>query len=134
MKNFIFVIIIFFYFSGTSQTLIFLSLKSEWEIDPLRISCKALTDSFASVPDLLKPGMTEVEFAELFGALFRKSSYGGCSKMLTFNQVFWFDNIVSGKSGVSLRISTIQLSTKALLQRIIPWRGYKLIERDERYL
>ncbi|MCK5096465.1 MAG: aminopeptidase P family protein [Desulfobacteraceae bacterium] len=74
-------------------------IKSKWEIDLLRISCKALTQGFASVPELIKQGMTEIELAGLFEAQLRKQGYGGCSKMRAFNQDFLFGNIVSGKSG-----------------------------------
>ena len=60
------------------------------EIDLLRKACKAFTQGFASVPEIIKEGMTEVEFAGLFEAQLRKRGYGGCSEMRTFNQDFFW--------------------------------------------
>jgi len=74
-------------------------IKSKWEIDLLKIACNALTESFATVPALLKQGMAEVEFAGLFEAQLRKRGYGGCSKMRAFNQDFFLGTMVSGSSG-----------------------------------
>jgi Xaa-Pro aminopeptidase len=107
-------------------------IKSKWEIDLLKISCKALTECFATVPGLLKQGMTEVEFAGLFEAQLRKRGYGGCSKMRAFNQDFLFGNIVSGKSGSVPSYFDGPVGGEGVTPANNPHgAGYKKIEGDE---
>ena len=107
-------------------------IKSKWEIDLLRIACKALTQGFASVPDILKQGMSEVEFAGLFEAQLRKRGYGGCSKMRAFNQDFLFGNIVSGKSGGIPSYFDGPVGGEGVTPANNPHgAGYKKIERNE---
>jgi len=74
-------------------------LKSGWEIDLLRNSCRILDSAFSMVPGMLKEGMAEIELASRFEAYMRRNGYGGASKMRAFNQDFLFGNLVSGSSG-----------------------------------
>jgi Xaa-Pro aminopeptidase len=107
-------------------------IKSRWEIDLLRTACKALTHGFGKVPALLKPGMTEIEFAGLFEAQLRKSGYGGCSKMRAFNQDFLFGNIVSGISGSIPTYFDGPVGGEGLTPANNPHgAGWKKIQRDE---
>ena len=74
------------------------SIKSDYEIDLIRKSCKNNDNGFKKVPLMVQEGMTEVELAGLFEAQLRKGGLGGGTKIRTFNQDFLFGNIVSGSN------------------------------------
>lgn len=62
------------------------SVKSQWELDQMRICGKRLADAFAETPKFIRQGMRELDFAAEFEYLLRKSGLGGFLRIRGFNQ------------------------------------------------
>lgn len=74
-------------------------IKSDYEIDLIRESCRLNDTVFKKVPAMIHEGMSEVELAGLFEAQLRNGGLGGSTKIRTFNQDFLYGVIVSGSNG-----------------------------------
>lgn len=79
----------------------FRSVKSDWELERMRHAGAQLSRVFASVADLLKPGMREVDLAAEFEAGLRRIGGEGLVRMRAFNQELFMGLVVSGPSGSS---------------------------------
>lgn len=75
------------------------SVKSAWELERMRHAGAQLSRVFASVADLLKPGMREVDLAVEFEAGLRSVGWAGPVRMRAFNQEIFMGLVVSGTSG-----------------------------------
>lgn len=62
------------------------SVKSVWEMEQMRLSGKGLAAAFAEIPKILKPGMSELDFAAGFEHLMRRTGIGGLFRIRGFNQ------------------------------------------------
>lgn len=74
------------------------SVKSAWELAQLRISGERLCGVFAQVPQFLKPGMRELDFAAEFECRLRKAGNEGYVRMRAFNQELFQGLAVAGES------------------------------------
>jgi Xaa-Pro dipeptidase len=61
-------------------------VKSDWELQQMRLSGSMLSDAFSRIPDFLKPGMREIELAAEFESLVRRAGIGGYLRIRGFNQ------------------------------------------------
>jgi Xaa-Pro dipeptidase len=62
------------------------SVKSSWELEQMRMSGRMLADAFSRIPDLLNPGMRELDLAAEFEYRLRKAGIGGYLRIRGFNQ------------------------------------------------
>ena len=75
------------------------AVKSPWEADRIRASA-ALADAVAGlIPGILRPGLTEVEFAGRVEAEARRLGHEGYIRMRGFNQEIFYGQTLSGASG-----------------------------------
>lgn len=75
------------------------SVKSEWELERMRHGGAQLSRAFAMIPDLLQPGMREVDLAAELEAVLRRIGGEGLIRMRAFNQEMFMGLVVSGTSG-----------------------------------
>lgn len=75
------------------------AVKSEYEIDRMRRSGLLARQVYARIPQLMKPGQSEIELA---GLITREAYAGGHQnylRMRSFDQVMYTWHVISGKSG-----------------------------------
>jgi len=74
-------------------------LKSSLEIEWLRQAAEQLNSVIKEVPDLLRPGMTELELSIELEYRLRRAGHQGFMRMRAWNQELFFGHILSGPSG-----------------------------------
>ncbi|MDO9462507.1 MAG: Xaa-Pro peptidase family protein, partial [Deltaproteobacteria bacterium] len=74
-------------------------LKSPIEIEWLRQAAGQLNSVIKEVPDLLRPGMTELELSVELEYRLRRAGHQGFMRMRAWNQELFFGHILSGQSG-----------------------------------
>lgn len=62
------------------------SVKSEWELQQMRISGQMLAEAFSAIPEFLRPGMRELDLAAEFEYRLRSLGIGGSLRIRGFNQ------------------------------------------------
>jgi Xaa-Pro aminopeptidase len=77
------------------------SIKSTWELERMRHGGVQLSRVFASIVDILQPGMREVDLAAEFEARLRRIGGEGYVRMRAFNQELFMGLVVAGSSGSS---------------------------------
>ncbi len=75
------------------------AVKSSFEIKQIQHVSDMMDKVFASVPDFLRPGMTEVELAGQLEARLRKEGHQGLVRVRGFNQDFHYGCLLSGPNG-----------------------------------
>ncbi len=75
------------------------SVKSEWELERMRHGGVQLSRAFAMIPDLLQPGMREVDLAAELEAALRRIGGEGLIRMRAFNQEMFMGIVSAGASG-----------------------------------
>ena len=76
------------------------SVKSEFELEQLRISGASLSSVFKQVPEFLKPGMRELDLAAELEYRLRKAGNEGFVRMRAFNQEL-FGGLAVSAAGAS---------------------------------
>jgi Xaa-Pro dipeptidase len=72
------------------------SVKSEYELSIMREAARLNDDMFAHIPEILREGMSEVEFAGLLEAFYRKQGHQGFVRVRGFNSEVFYGHIMSG--------------------------------------
>jgi Xaa-Pro dipeptidase len=71
-------------------------IKSEYELEIIRQAGRLNDSMYAAVGDIIKEGMTEVEFAGLLEAHYRKNGHQGLVRIRSFNNDIFYGHIMSG--------------------------------------
>lgn len=71
-------------------------VKSEYEIQIIRQAARLNDAMFAQVGEILKDGMSEVEFAGLLEAYYRKNGHQGIVRVRSFNTDVFYGHLMSG--------------------------------------
>lgn len=72
------------------------TIKSPFELDLMRQAASMNQEVYASVPHILKEGMSELEFSGLIEAEFRKRGHQGFVRVRSFNQEVFYGHVMSG--------------------------------------
>ncbi len=75
------------------------SIKDDHELECIRGACTQAHNALKKVPEILRPGMTELELASLIEAELRRQGHCGLMRMRIWNQEMGMDQVVSGSSG-----------------------------------
>jgi Xaa-Pro dipeptidase len=75
------------------------SIKSEWEISQIRAIQPLARAMLAAIPQLLEPGLTEIEFAARLEGFARARSHQGRSWLRAYAQEMYWGQILAGASG-----------------------------------
>jgi Xaa-Pro dipeptidase len=107
------------------------SIKSEYEIGLLRESA-ALADAVcARLPDLLREGLTEAEFAGRVEAQARALGHEGIIRMRGFNQEMFYGQLLGGPSGAVPSFLDTPLSGSGLSAAVAQGVSMRRIGRGE---
>ncbi|MGO8881549.1 MAG: M24 family metallopeptidase [Desulfomonilaceae bacterium] len=71
-------------------------VKSGYELDLMRRAAELNDAMFSSVRDILKVGMTEVEFSGLLESFYRSRGHQGLVRVRSFNNEVFYGHIMSG--------------------------------------
>ncbi|MDA8406899.1 MAG: Xaa-Pro peptidase family protein [Deltaproteobacteria bacterium] len=71
-------------------------IKSDYELNLMRRAAELNDSMFNSVQDILKEGMTEVEFAGLLESFYRSRGHQGLVRVRSFNNEVFYGHIMSG--------------------------------------
>lgn len=74
------------------------AIKSAYEIELLRKAGELNDSMFAYAKEVLRPGITEVEFAGILEAFFRKREHQGLVRVRSFNSEVFYGHIMSGEN------------------------------------
>lgn len=77
------------------------AVKSPYEIGIMREAAVLLNTVFAAVPNVLREGISEVEFAAFLEAVARMEGHIGLLRMRYFNQENFYGHVLSGESGAT---------------------------------
>ena len=75
-------------------------IKSSWEIENLRQAARMTAALVRAVPDLLIPGLTELELASRLESFLRQKGHQGYIRTRGFNQEVFYGHVLSGPEGV----------------------------------
>jgi Xaa-Pro aminopeptidase len=71
-------------------------VKSEYELGMIKLAARMNDALYSAVGDILKEGMSEVEFAGLLEARYRKNGHQGFVRVRSFNSEVFYGHIMSG--------------------------------------
>ncbi len=116
---------------ATYQIKIQRAIKSEYEIDLIR-KASAMADKVAShVPKILKPGLTEIEFAGMVEAYARSLGHQGIIRMRMFGNDLFYGHIMAGASAAVPSYFASPTGGKGLSPAISQGPGFNIIKKNE---
>jgi Xaa-Pro dipeptidase len=74
--------------------------KSPWEIENLLQAAQMMTRMVQKVPQILRPGIKEIELAGKLEAFLRQEGHQGYIRSRGFNQEIFYGHVLSGPEGV----------------------------------
>ncbi len=77
-------------------------VKSAYEIEQISRAAAILDEAFAVVPELLRPGLTELELAAELEYRLRLLGHQGLIRLRNFTLEMFFGHVLSGHSGLEL--------------------------------
>ena len=75
------------------------AVKSAWEVEQIRAACSQVAEALEIVPEVLKPGIPELELAACVEAELRRRGHPGYSRMRGWNQELGYGQFLSGPDG-----------------------------------
>jgi Xaa-Pro dipeptidase len=106
-------------------------IKSQYEIDLLRISGRKMSEVFAAIPAMINQGMTEVELAAKIEGMARSMGHMGYINMRAFNNAPFFGQLMSGWSAAVPSAFDGATGGPGLTPIQPQSSGYKTIEKNE---
>ena len=77
-------------------------VKSAYEIEQISRAAAILDESFAAVPELLRPGLTELELSAALEYRLRLLGHQGLIRLRNVNLEMFFGHVLSGHAGLEL--------------------------------
>ena len=75
------------------------SIKSAWEIEQIETAAGMTRDTFDYMRKIIRPGLTEMQFAGMFEAYARTIGHGGKLRVRNYNTEGYSWHVLSGTSG-----------------------------------
>jgi len=107
------------------------SVKSNIEIEQIRESAKVVNEAFAAIPNILKKGMSEIEFVAELEKIVRVRGHIGQLRMRAFNQELFLGMVVSGESAAIPTAFDGPAGGEGLSPAMPQGAGWKLIAENE---
>ena len=106
-------------------------VKSSYELNLIRQAARMNDAMFAQVPEILREGMTETEFAGQLEAFYRKNGHQGLIRVRNFNQEIFYGHIMSG-SNLAVPSCSLGPTGGPGLNPSLPFgAGFRVIRRNE---
>jgi Xaa-Pro aminopeptidase len=106
-------------------------VKSEYELQMMRQTAVMSDETFSTVREILKEGMSEVEFAGLVEAQYRKNGHQGLVRVRSFNQDVFYGQILSGPNLAVPSCSIGATGGRGLNPSMPQGAGSRIIKRHE---
>jgi Xaa-Pro dipeptidase len=106
-------------------------VKSEHELQLIRQAALMNDALFSSVGEILKEGMSEIEFAGLLEAQYRKNGHQGFVRVRSFNSEVFYGHIMSGANLAVPSCSVGPTGGPGLNPSMPQGAGSKIIKRHE---
>ncbi len=71
-------------------------VKSDYEIEKIKAAARLNDELFSNVKNLLREGISELEFSGLLEAFYRKNGHQGHVRVRSFNQEVFYGHVMSG--------------------------------------
>lgn len=107
------------------------AVKSAYEIELIRAAGRVTIAAMERVPELLREGMTEAEFAGRVEAVARSLGHQGIIRMRGFNQEMFYGQLLAGASGVVSSFLDTPLAGTGLSPAVAQGVSFKRIGRGE---
>lgn len=107
------------------------AVKSEYEISLMRESARMADKVAARVPDLLKEGMTEIEFAGMLEAYARSLGHQGLIRMRMWDSDLFYGHIMAGPGAAVPSSFQSPTGGMGVNPSIAQGPGFNLIRRNE---
>jgi len=106
-------------------------VKSEYELQMIRQAARMNDKLYSSVGEILKEGMSEIEFAGLLEAQYRKNGHQGFVRVRSFNSEVFYGHIMSGANLAVPSCSVGPTGGPGLNPTMPQGAGSKIIKRHE---
>jgi len=106
-------------------------VKSEHELQMIRQAARMNDALFSAVGEILKEGISEIEFAGLLEAQYRKNSHQGFVRVRSFNSEVFYGHIMSGANLAVPSCSVGPTGGPGLNPTMPQGAGSKIIKRHE---
>ncbi|WP_092232924.1 M24 family metallopeptidase [Desulfobacula phenolica] len=107
------------------------AVKSDYEIGLMRKSSHMADKVAAKVPDLIKEGMTEIEFAGLVEAYARSLGHQGLVRMRMWDNDLFYGHIMAGPGAAVPSCFASPTGGRGVNPSIAQGPGFDLIKRNE---
>ncbi|MBC2705644.1 Xaa-Pro peptidase family protein [Desulfobacula sp.] len=107
------------------------AVKSDYEIDLMREASHMADKVAARVPDLIKEGMAEIEFAGLVEAYARSLGHQGLIRMRMWDNDLFYGHIMSGPGAAIPSCFASPTGGKGVNPSIAQGPGFNTIKRNE---
>ncbi|MEW5908966.1 MAG: Xaa-Pro peptidase family protein [Thermodesulfobacteriota bacterium] len=108
------------------------SIKSDWEIAQMEKAAEASGFTFNQMKSIIRPGLTEMEFAGLFEAFARKIGHGGMLRDRSFQSGGAYPwHVLSGKNGGMPGVLDASTSGEGTSPAFPSGAGYKKLKKNE---
>ena len=77
-------------------------VKSTYEIEQIKRAAAILDETFAAVPELLRPGFTEIELSAALEYRLRLLGHQGLIRLRNFSLEMFFGHVLSGHAGLEI--------------------------------
>jgi Xaa-Pro aminopeptidase len=116
---------------GSGMVLKVRQIKSEWEILQIRATAEMTRSTFEHMRSVIRPGLTEIEFAGLFETHARKLGHGGQLRMRHHLTEGYPWHVLSGKSGAMVGLLDSPASGEGTSAAFPVGAGHKPLVPDE---
>ena len=107
------------------------AIKSSWEVERIRAAAAIADEVCELVPDILREGQTEAEFAGKVEAEARRLGHEGIIRMRGFNQEMFYGQLLSGVSGTAASYLDTPLAGTGFSPAVAQGVSFKVIGRGE---
>jgi Xaa-Pro dipeptidase len=105
--------------------------KSDWEIQQIERTAELSHKTFEYMKTVIRPGLTEMEFAALFEAFARKHGHGGMLRVRDYKTEAYSWHVLSGKSGGMVGLLDSPASGEGTSVAFPCGAGNKVLAADE---
>jgi len=106
-------------------------VKSSWEIQQMERTAELSHNTFEYMKTVIRPGLTEMEFASMFEAFARRLGHGGMLRVRDYQTEGYSWHVLSGKSGGMVGLLDSPVSGEGTSVAFPCGAGYKPLETNE---
>jgi Xaa-Pro aminopeptidase len=106
-------------------------VKSNWEIQQIERTAELSQKTFEYMKTVIRPGLTEMEFASMFETFARRLGHGGMLRVRDYQTEGYSWHVLSGKNGGMVGLLDSPVSGEGTSVAFPCGAGYKPLEANE---